>query len=61
MVGAGSRTKVFRNTHVGLLRVEHTDLWLGPSSGPRMVTYAPADEETRQRLDRLQALEPADV
>ncbi|MEV8452238.1 helix-turn-helix domain-containing protein [Streptomyces sp. NPDC052095] len=56
VVGAGGRTKVFRNAHVGLLRVEHTDLWLGPSSGPRMVTYAPADEETRQRLHRLRDL-----
>lgn len=61
VVGAGSRTKIFRNAHVGLLRLEHTDLWLGPSSGPRMVTYAPADEETRERLERLQALELADV
>ncbi|MFE7619742.1 helix-turn-helix transcriptional regulator [Streptomyces sp. NPDC057496] len=56
VVGAGSRTKVFRNAHVGLLRLEHTDLWLGPSSGPRMVTYAPADEETAQRLRRLRSL-----
>ncbi|MFE7105383.1 helix-turn-helix domain-containing protein [Streptomyces sp. NPDC057575] len=61
VVGAGGRTKIFRNAHVGLLRLEHTDLWLGPSSGPRMVTYAPADEETRERLERLQALELADV
>ncbi|MEE1774339.1 helix-turn-helix transcriptional regulator [Streptomyces sp. JV185] len=61
VVGAGGRSKIFRNAHVGLLRLEHTDLWLGPSSGPRMVTYAPADEETRERLERLQALELADV
>ncbi|MES9505138.1 helix-turn-helix domain-containing protein [Streptomyces sp. NPDC000609] len=61
VVATGGRTKIFRNAHVGLLRLEHTDLWLGPSSGPRMVTYAPADEETRQRLQLLQALEPADA
>ncbi|MFE9486871.1 MULTISPECIES: MmyB family transcriptional regulator [unclassified Streptomyces] len=61
VVATGGRTKIFRNAHVGLLRLEHTDLWLGPSSGPRMVTYAPADEETRERLQLLQALEPADA
>ncbi|MFD5189428.1 helix-turn-helix domain-containing protein [Streptomyces sp. NPDC058357] len=61
VVATGGRTKIFRNAQVGLLRLEHTDLWLGPSSGPRMVTYAPADEETRQRLQLLQALEPADA
>ncbi|MFG3237798.1 MULTISPECIES: helix-turn-helix domain-containing protein [unclassified Streptomyces] len=61
VVATGGRTKIFRNAHVGLLRLEHTDLWLGPSSGPRMVTYAPADEETRERLQLLQALEPAEA
>ncbi|MFF9348255.1 helix-turn-helix domain-containing protein [Streptomyces sp. NPDC014734] len=61
VVGPGDRTKVFRNARVGLLRVDHTDLWLGPSSGPRMVTYTPADDETRRRLERLQALEPAEA
>ncbi|MFJ2878727.1 helix-turn-helix domain-containing protein [Streptomyces sp. NPDC086796] len=61
VVATGGRTKIFRNARVGLLRLEHTDLWLGPSSGPRMVTYAPADEETRERLQLLQALEPAEA
>jgi hypothetical protein len=61
VVGAGGRTKLFRNTHVGLLRLNHTDLWLGPSTGPRMVTYAPADEESRERLRRLHALELAEA
>ncbi|MET7644755.1 helix-turn-helix transcriptional regulator [Streptomyces sp. NPDC005426] len=56
VVGAGGRSKIFRNAHVGLLRLETTDLWLGPSAGPRLVTYAPRDEETRERLERLQAL-----
>ena len=56
VVGTGGRSKIFRNAHVGLLRVETTDLWLGPSAGPRLVTYAPRDEETRERLERLQAL-----
>ncbi|WP_093708909.1 helix-turn-helix domain-containing protein [Streptomyces sp. 2131.1] len=56
VVGAGSRSKVFRNAWVGLLRVETTDLWLGPSAGPRLVSYAPRDAETRERLERLQEL-----
>ncbi|MFJ6432263.1 helix-turn-helix transcriptional regulator [Streptomyces sp. NPDC091416] len=55
VLGPGARSKIFRNAHVGLLRLETTDLWLGPSSGPRLVTYAPRDEETRERLERLQA------
>lgn len=56
VMGASPRRKEFRNTHVGRLTVDHTDLWLGPSRGPRMVTYAPADEESRVRLERLYAI-----
>ena len=29
---------------------------LGPEAGPRMVTYAPADEESRRRLEKLHAI-----
>ncbi|MFD9544175.1 helix-turn-helix transcriptional regulator [Streptomyces sp. NPDC060022] len=58
VVGPGGRTKLFRNARVGLLRLDHTDLWLGPSAGPRLVTYVPADEESRQGLERLLALSP---
>ncbi|MEU9061311.1 helix-turn-helix transcriptional regulator [Streptomyces sp. NPDC048430] len=53
VVGASNRTKIFRNARVGLLRLDHTDLWLGPSAGPRMVTYVPSDEESRLGLERL--------
>ncbi|MEU8029440.1 helix-turn-helix transcriptional regulator [Streptomyces sp. NPDC049099] len=53
VVGSRHKTKVFRNSHVGRLRLAHTDLWLGPEQGARMVTYTPADEETRERLERL--------
>ncbi|MFE9117815.1 helix-turn-helix domain-containing protein [Streptomyces sp. NPDC007172] len=56
VVNQGGKTKYLDNAHVGLLRVEHTNLWLGPSAGPRVVMYVPADEETRERLERLQAL-----
>ncbi|MGW0834309.1 helix-turn-helix transcriptional regulator [Streptomyces prunicolor] len=59
VVGATPRRKEFRNTHVGRIIVDHTDLWLGPSTGPRMVTYAPADEETRGRLEQLYAIAQA--
>ncbi|MFF7973334.1 helix-turn-helix domain-containing protein [Streptomyces sp. NPDC007905] len=51
----GNRTKIkeFLNPYVGHLTLEHTDLWLGPDAGPRMVTYTPRNEETRQRLEKL--------
>ncbi|MEW2154561.1 helix-turn-helix transcriptional regulator [Streptomyces sp. NPDC007189] len=61
VVGTRSKTKEFLNAHVGHLKVEHTDLWLGPEHGARMVTYTPADEETRERLERLHALALADA
>lgn len=50
------KRKEFHNRHVGRLVLDHTDLWLGPEAGPRMVTYAPADEVTRRRLEALHAL-----
>ncbi|MFI5679169.1 MmyB family transcriptional regulator [Streptomyces cellulosae] len=50
------RRKEFLNRYVGRVVVDHTDLWLGPEAGPRVVTYAPCDEESRQRLERLHAL-----
>lgn len=50
------KRKEFLNRYVGRLRLDHTDLWLGPEAGPRMVTYAPADEDSRERLERLRAI-----
>ncbi len=55
VVATRSKTKQFRNPHVGLLDLTHTDLWLSPELGARLVTYAPADEVTRERLERLYA------
>ncbi|MFK4103961.1 helix-turn-helix transcriptional regulator [Streptomyces sp. NPDC019531] len=56
-VGASSpRRKEFLNRYVGLIAVDHTDLWLGPETGSRLVTYAPADEESRRRLEKLHAI-----
>ncbi|WP_030347934.1 helix-turn-helix transcriptional regulator [Streptomyces sp. NRRL S-1022] len=56
VVATRSRIKQFLNPHVGLLTLEHTDLWLLPEAGARMVTYTPRNEETRERLDRLYEL-----
>ncbi|MHC3473341.1 helix-turn-helix transcriptional regulator [Streptomyces sp. 7R007] len=56
VVGARSKRKEFLNRHVGRVSLDHTDLWLGPEQGPRIVTYAPADEASRERLERLYAL-----
>ncbi|MGA5064653.1 helix-turn-helix domain-containing protein [Streptomyces exfoliatus] len=53
VVAPGGRTKVVRNAHVGLLRFEHTNLWLGPTPGPHLVTYVPLDDETRAGVERL--------
>jgi hypothetical protein len=51
--GARSKTKQFLNPYVGLLTLDHTDLWLAPDMGARMVTYAPVDEQSRERLRKL--------
>ncbi|MFJ8794634.1 helix-turn-helix transcriptional regulator [Streptomyces sp. NPDC102462] len=53
VVSSRSKTKQFLNPHVGLLTLDHTDLWLAPQSGPRMVTYTPKDTQTRTRLQHL--------
>ncbi|WP_326612318.1 helix-turn-helix transcriptional regulator [Streptomyces scopuliridis] len=55
----GDRTKRFVNVQVGQLNLEHTNLWLGPSAGPRLVSYVPVDDETRLRLEKLQAFAQA--
>lgn len=59
VVATRSKTKQFRNPHVGLLDLTHTDLWLSPEPGARLVTYAPADEVTRERLEKLYAFAQA--
>lgn len=61
VVGTASKTKRFVNARVGALSVEHTNLWLSPSNGSRLVSYVPADEESRARLARLHDLTPAAV
>ncbi|MFE1307763.1 helix-turn-helix transcriptional regulator [Streptomyces sp. NPDC058755] len=56
VVGTRTKTKEFVNPYVGHLTLEHTDLWLGPEVGARMVTYSPKNEEARQRLEKLYEL-----
>ncbi|MFK4149884.1 helix-turn-helix transcriptional regulator [Streptomyces sp. NPDC004065] len=56
VMGPAHKRKEFRNAHVGRITVDHTDLWLGPDAGPRLVTYTPADEESRERLEKLHAI-----
>jgi hypothetical protein len=53
VVAARGKRKEFRNKYVGRLSLDHTDLWLGPDLGPRMVTYTPADEDSAERLKKL--------
>lgn len=56
VVAHRSKRKEFLNRHVGRVVVDHTDLWLSPEAGPRMVTYVPADEESRERLEKLHSI-----
>ncbi|MFR0352475.1 helix-turn-helix transcriptional regulator [Streptomyces sediminimaris] len=56
VVSHRSKRKEFDNRYVGRITVDHTDLWLGPELGPRMVTYAPADEVSRERLEKLRQI-----
>ncbi|MFD7244248.1 MmyB family transcriptional regulator [Streptomyces massasporeus] len=56
VVAHRTKRKEFLNRHVGRITVDHTDLWLTPGAGPRIVTYVPADEESRERLETLQAM-----
>ncbi|MZD08141.1 helix-turn-helix domain-containing protein [Streptomyces sp. SID5785] len=51
-----SKVKHFHNPYVGPLAVVHTDLWLSPAGGARLVTYTPVDAATRARLDELHTL-----
>jgi transcriptional regulator with XRE-family HTH domain len=46
-------TKRFLHPKVGLMRFDHTHLWLGPRSELIMKTYTPADDETVRKLDEM--------
>jgi transcriptional regulator with XRE-family HTH domain len=51
--GVESTTKRARHPVVGLLSLDHTNLWLGQRLGTRIVAYTPADQRTRSRLEEL--------
>jgi transcriptional regulator with XRE-family HTH domain len=53
--GVESRTKRTRHPTAGLLKVDYTNLWIGQQVGVRIVTYTPADERTRAKLEALHA------
>ena len=48
--------KIFDNGRVGLLRLHSNRMWLQPGRGTRMTVFSPADEETREKLERLTAM-----
>ncbi|MGF1426024.1 helix-turn-helix transcriptional regulator [Kitasatospora sp. LaBMicrA B282] len=49
-------SKGFIHPEVGRLRLDFTNMWLGPRrGGARLVTYTPSDEESRAKLALLAA------
>ncbi|MEU6326934.1 helix-turn-helix transcriptional regulator [Streptomyces sp. NPDC047049] len=50
-----SAVKLFRHPRVGTLQLSATSLWTGPNPGPKLLSYTPVDEVTRERLDLLAA------
>ena len=55
-----TKGKRFLNPDVGLLRLDHTNLWCAPRASTRMVVYVPSDGVSAERLDRLYAIVKAD-
>ncbi|MGY5123893.1 helix-turn-helix transcriptional regulator [Streptomyces nigrescens] len=53
-----SSVKLFRHPRVGVLELTATSLWTGPNPGPKLLSYTPVDETSRERLEQL-AAEPA--
>jgi transcriptional regulator with XRE-family HTH domain len=49
-------TKRFLHPTLGLMRLDFTHLWLGPRSELVMKSYAPADDETAEKLEKLHAM-----
>jgi MmyB-like transcription regulator ligand binding domain len=53
VLGPENRTKLLLHPEVGLLRLDYTSFWLGRLVGTRMVTYTPADEDSKLGLEKL--------
>jgi transcriptional regulator with XRE-family HTH domain len=51
--GPETAVKRIRHPLVGMLRLEHTYLWLDPGLGTRIVSYTPADARTAAKLAEL--------
>ncbi|MFI9046399.1 helix-turn-helix transcriptional regulator [Streptomyces sp. NPDC053427] len=51
-----SACKVFRHPRVGILELTASSLWTGPNPGPKVLTYTPVDDASRERLERLEKL-----
>jgi transcriptional regulator with XRE-family HTH domain len=52
-----AHVKRYQHPRVGLLRLEHRNMWLAPQApAQRVVAYVPADECTEERLERLAEL-----
>jgi hypothetical protein len=49
--GPENHVKEIRHPLVGLLRLDYTSFWLDQRLGTRLLSYTPADEQTRARLD----------
>ncbi|MEV4441007.1 helix-turn-helix transcriptional regulator [Streptomyces sp. NPDC049577] len=52
----GHRVRLIDQPDVGPLRMTFTSLWVDPGPGTRLLTFTPADHESRERLDRLHDL-----
>ncbi|MFI2258858.1 helix-turn-helix transcriptional regulator [Streptomyces tubercidicus] len=50
-----SSVKLFRHPRVGTLQLTATSLWTGPNPGPKLLSYTPVDEMSRERLEQLAA------
>lgn len=59
VLGPETGCKRFDREPVGRLSLDFTHLWLDQRLGTRMTVYTPADEVTRERLERLRDLVPA--
>src|SRR5690606_18800250 len=48
-----NRPKRFRHPELGLLEFRHTNLWLAPHAGTKIVTYVPMNSTTAERVQLL--------
>lgn len=51
-----SSVKLFRHPRVGVLELTATSLWTGPNPGPKLLSYTPVDDTSRERLEQLEKL-----